>query len=301
MLLTRFAPTPSGYLHTGNAFSFILTWLLARLQGGKILLRIDDLDNERLRPAYLDDIFYSLDWLGLDYDFGPSGAADFYGQWSQHKRMDLYRAALTNLEPCLFACVCSRKQWQQASLDGQYPGTCIARQLPLASPDAVWRLLTPADAEICFRAAGCNTPRRERPADWMRHPVVRRKDGLPAYQLASVADDCHFGVNWVVRGQDLYASTVIQCYIAQKLGQVAFADITFYHHPLLKGADGKKLSKSAGSTALKTIAASSPSPAPIYEMLSAALLPQEPPARSASELLERTSISNILKINSFYP
>jgi glutamyl-tRNA synthetase len=297
MLLTRFAPTPSGYLHVGNAFSFIITWLLARLQGGRILLRIDDLDNERFRPEYLEDIFYSLDWLGLDYDLGPSGVADFHAEWSQHRRIDLYRQLLAKLSPHLFACNCSRRTWQEASTDGLYPGTCIAKKLPLETDNAVCRLLTPDNQLIIFHEAGKVEPVQASPSKWMRHPVLRRKNGLPAYQVASVADDCHFGINLVVRGADLFASTVAQCYIAACIGEERFQHINFLHHPLLKDAHGEKLSKSAGSLALKTIAGIEKKPAKIYEMLSALLLPTEVPACSARELLERITVSKILAIS----
>ena len=95
---TRFAPTPSGYLHLGNAWSLALTWLLARSRGGSIHLRIDDLDAARLRPEYLEDIFASLEWLGLDWDGGPRDPADFLARHSQRLRLDRYRAALDVLD-----------------------------------------------------------------------------------------------------------------------------------------------------------------------------------------------------------
>ncbi|MDW8205043.1 MAG: glutamate--tRNA ligase family protein [Cytophagales bacterium] len=294
MVLTRFAPTPSGYLHLGNAFSFVLTWLLARLQGGKILLRIDDLDNDRFRPEYLDDIFYSLEWLGLDYDLGPAGAADFYATWSQHKRLDLYYEALASLRSHLFACICSRKIWQQASPDGQYPGTCLLRELPLTAPHAAWRLVTPAQKTVGFTEVGKTEPTQASPCQWMRHPVLRRKDGLPAYQLASVIDDGHFGISLVVRGQDLFASTVIQTYLAECLGAKQFATIAFHHHPLLKNANGEKLSKSAGSLSLKAIAQQEKTPARIYALVSAALFSGKCTAQSAAELLSQVTIQDIL-------
>lgn len=297
MLLTRFAPTPSGYLHMGNAFSFIITWLLARLQGGKILLRIDDLDNERFRPEYLEDIFYSLEWLGLDYDIGPANVTDFYKEWSQHRRIDLYRQLLADLSPHLFACTCSRKMWQAASKDGQYPGTCIVKEMPLGTSDTVWRLVTPENRWIHFYELGKAALVQANPYEWMRYPVLQRKDLLPAYQVASVADDCHFGINLIVRGADLFASTILQCYIAECIGDTRFQHISFFHHPLLKDVHGEKLSKSAGSLALKTIAGIEKNPAKIYEIFSAALLPSEVPIRSAQELLQRASIDNLLKIN----
>lgn len=297
MLLTRFAPTPSGYLHIGNAFSFVITWLLARLQGGKILLRIDDLDNERFRPEYLDDIFYSLTWLGLDYDFGPFGVADFQAAWSQHRRTDLYQQLLQRLRPHLFACTCSRKTWQQASSDGQYPGSCIDKKLPLQHPETVWRLLTPDNQLISFFEIGNKQPIQAKPYELMRYPVLQRKNGLPAYQVASLSDDQHFGINLIVRGEDLMPSTAVQCYMAKLVGWQPFSNAVFLHHSLLKDAKGEKLSKSTGSLALKTIAANKKNPAKIYEIISAKLLPAEAPARSAIELLERTKIENIMKIS----
>ena len=103
---TRLAPTPSGYLHRGNLFSFALTWLLARKDGLQILLRIDDMDRARFRPEYLEDIFRSLDSLGINYDEGPSGPDDFHSRWSQMHRRELYDYALSQMrqDQLLFAC-----------------------------------------------------------------------------------------------------------------------------------------------------------------------------------------------------
>ena len=94
---TRIAPTPSGLLHEGNGTSFILTYALARAHQGQVVLRIDDLDAERMRLEYLDDIFRTLDWLGIDWDEGPSSVADFQLNWSQHHRLDLYQNILEKL------------------------------------------------------------------------------------------------------------------------------------------------------------------------------------------------------------
>ena len=97
MIRTRFAPTPSGYLHWGNALSFVITWLMARQHAGTVRLRIDDLDQSRVRPDFIEDIFRSLEWLGLDYDRGPSGPDDFARNESQVHRIDLYRELLAEL------------------------------------------------------------------------------------------------------------------------------------------------------------------------------------------------------------
>lgn len=233
-MVSRLAPTPSGYLHPGNGFSFVLTWLLVRRAGGRLLLRIDDLDNDRFRPDYLSDLFRALEWLGLDWDLGPSGPDDFMSHFSQRHRMPLYTGALEALAELgeLFACDCSRKQVQLQSSDGQYFGRCRERRLSLELHEVSWRLKTP----VPLVSASPETGRVPRPdADlvvlhdemrppvtvslWksMRDVVVRKRDGNPAYQLASVVDDLHFGVNWIVRGEDLAASSAFQCYLAERL------------------------------------------------------------------------------------
>ena len=99
-LRTRIAPTPSGFLHAGNGISFILTYVIARAFEGQILLRIDDLDAERMRPEYVEDIFKTLDWLGLEYDEGPTSPDDFYQNFSQHKRLDIYNHLIEKFSFC---------------------------------------------------------------------------------------------------------------------------------------------------------------------------------------------------------
>src|SRR5690606_41399145 len=123
MLVTRIAPTPSGLLHLGNAWSFTLTWLAARAAGGHVWLRIDDLDAARAQDEYLEDIFASLRWLGLDWDSGPRDVADFKARYSQTLRLDRYRAAVETLKAGghLYACTCTRSQLRGAG--PIYPGT----------------------------------------------------------------------------------------------------------------------------------------------------------------------------------
>lgn len=249
--ISRIAPTPSGYLHLGNALSFILTWLLIRKNGGVLHLRIDDLDGARKRDAYIEEVFRTLDWLQLDYDHGPSGPEEFARKYSQQYRMARYASLLSQLQESgqLFACTCSRKSIQSISSSGLYPGTCREKKLPFDTPLAAWRIRT-----------------QENPIRWndqvlgeqewnltekMRDFVVRRKDLTPAYQIASLADDIDMGVNLVVRGQDLLSSTAAQLFLAQALGSTEFEHIHWYHHPLLSRKDGSKLSKSNKAPALK--------------------------------------------------
>jgi glutamyl-tRNA synthetase len=249
MIITRIAPTPSGYLHQGNAFNFLLNWLLARSQRGKVLLRIDDLDAPRAKPEFINDVFETLDWLGIDYDIGPIGPDDLAAAWSQSHRLPLYHELLDNLKEHghLFACECSRKDLADSS--GVYPGTCLHKNIALDTPDVAWRINVEADAVIyftdCWQGAMQYALGQE-----MGSFVVRRRDGIPAYQIASLADDVHFGVSAMARGMDLLPSTAGQLYLAQLLGIDSFTQTQFYHHPLIMDNTGQKLSKSAGSVSL---------------------------------------------------
>lgn len=251
MLRTRIAPTPSGYLHLGNAFSFLLTSLIARKENGNILLRIDDIDSERTKPEYLQDIFESLEWLGIEWQEGPAGPDDFTENWSQHRRLDLYNSMLTQLreQQLLFACNCSRKKLESFKSHG-YPGICESLNLPMEEKETAWRLKVGAEESISFqdRILGAVTfPLGHEAGSF----VVRKKNGLPSYQLVSLEDDTHFRINCVVRGEDLIPSTAMQLYIADKLHLVGFRQAQFYHHKLQRDDSGQKLSKSAGSVSLQ--------------------------------------------------
>jgi glutamyl-tRNA synthetase len=251
MVRSRIAPTPSGYLHIGNLCSFIRTWLAVRQKQGKLLLRIDDIDNDRYRPEYLADIFDWLALLGLSYDEGPVSVADFEQHWSQQKRMAQYETILQRLAKtgAVYACNCSRKKIADLSEDGRYHGECRNKHLPLDLPGTVWRVHIPAQATVAWHDE-ISGMQEHHPAALMGDFVVRRKNGWPAYQVASLSDDLQYGINYIVRGADLLASTAAQLYLAQLLGENAFLQTSFAHHPLITDRDGAKLSKSAGSGAL---------------------------------------------------
>ncbi|WP_413670756.1 glutamate--tRNA ligase family protein [Mucilaginibacter sp. Mucisp86] len=244
---TRIAPTPSGFLHVGNILSFSITAALARKHGAKILLRIDDLDRARVNREYLTDIFDTLRFLEIPWDEGPQNAHDFQTGFSQIHRMHLYNETLEQLaaDGFVFACTCSRKQLSEIGTC-----TCLAKQIPLSTPEASWRLRTDNAVSLQIKTYNGTTIQTQLPAE-MENFVVRKKDGFPAYQLTSVIDDLLYGVDLIVRGEDLWASTLAQIQLANVLGKQAFNDIVFYHHPLLLEADGKKLSKSAGSTSIR--------------------------------------------------
>lgn len=264
----RLAPTPSGFLHPGNALNFTLNWLVARLApAGRLLLRIDDLDAERKRSEYVRDIFESLEWLGLDWDEGPASPEDFEAKWSQNRRIDLYNKFLQQLreQGLLFACAKSRRDL--APFDGAYPPEFRNQNLSLDTPGVTWRIATP-------------------PGFPLPDFAVRRRDGLPAYQLASLADDLFFGITHVLRGDDLQASTKAQRFLAEGLGREDFLAIRFLHHPLLRDARGEKLSKSAGAESLKAWRGKGGSPAEAFGLAAGLLGLARRDFATPSDLLE---------------
>lgn len=273
---TRIAPTPSGYLHLGNALSFALTAAMARRAGATILLRIDDLDRQRVQPAYVQDVFDTLTFLEIPWDEGPRDVAEFEKEYSQVHRMARYAAALMLLEEknTVFACNCSRSQL--AAEGGEaYPGTCLLQSIPLETPDVNWRVYTSGDRPLRMKTWPYNSVEARLPAA-MQNFVVRKKDGFPSYQLASVVDDHHFGVDLVVRGEDLYDSTLAQLYLANLLQDKTFLQTTFYHHPLLTKDGEVKLSKSASDTSIQYWRKEGKTAADIYTMIAGLLGHKEP-------------------------
>jgi glutamyl-tRNA synthetase len=171
-------------------------------------------------------------------------------------RLERYHRMLSQLAETgkVFACNCSRADIQRGSSDGQYPGYCRDKGLPLDTPDAAWRLRTEKD-DVAAWNDGILGMQRVELFNRVRDFIVRRRDGLPAYQLASVCDDEEYGINLIVRGMDLIDSTAAQLRLAAVLGLETFRSCRFYHHPLLQDESGEKLSKSAGSQSLKAMRA----------------------------------------------
>ncbi|WP_324672320.1 glutamate--tRNA ligase family protein [Hymenobacter sp. GOD-10R] len=288
----RFAPTPSGYLHLGNAVNFVLTWLLVRQAGGSLHLRIDDLDRARLRPAYLANIFHTLDWLGLDYDTGPRNPADFDQHYSQLHYLSDYQSLLEQLrqQPGLvYACTCSRTDILALAPDGRYPGTCRHRHLPLSTPGAAWRVHVPDTAEVSF-SDGWQGPTTVKLSHNLGDFVVRKKDGYPAYQIGSIIDDLRLGTTLIVRGADLLPSTAAQLWLAHQLPTTAAFNATrihFLHHPLLPGPDGHKLSKSQQQPLERGVVAQAEGPQVVYRAV-AQLLGLPPEAGLSLESLQQS-------------
>lgn len=266
---TRIAPTPSGYLHLGNVFSMAVTVALARHTGARVLLRIDDLDQQRVKRAYVEDIFETLDYLEIPYDEGPRNFQEYKREYSQLHRQGSYRNALQALggSGVVFACDCSRSAVLSRHAQGLYTGFCRYRELPLDTPEVNWRLITNEHRELAVGHVNGSTVYSPLPPE-MHYFVVRKKDGLPAYQLASVVDDLHFGVDLVVRGEDLWASTLAQYYLAGLVeGGDAFRRVKFWHHPLLTDSSGDKLSKSAGAMSVRYLRKQGISKTAIYRKI----------------------------------
>lgn len=243
---SRIAPTPSGLLHRGNAFNFLLTWTLVRQKQGTLHLRIDDLDFARRRKEYIEDIFESLRWLGIDWDSGPRNSAEQQNIFSQDLRLRRYHDLIQELidHGHCFACTCSRTEIGQV-----YPGTCEAKNLPLDEPGTSIRLRVPRDEIVQIRDRVTTSFAIGRETGSF---VIRRKDGLPSYQIASVADDEDMQMNLIVRGMDLLPSTAMQTLIAEKAGLLSFKNASFIHHNLIT-KNGEKLSKSAGAESLRVL------------------------------------------------
>lgn len=238
----RFAPTPSGRMHAGNVFSALMAWLGVRSAGGRMVLRIEDLDPRAHNREYARLLIDDMHWLGLDWDEGP---------YYQSERGDVYAQALDVLSKkgCTYPCFCTRAELHAASAphasDGTYvyAGTCrglsaeeVARRAEIRPPAT--RLRVPA-SDISFVDLVYGL-RHEVLSQDCGDFLVQRSDGIVAYQLAVVVDDALMGVTQVVRGRDLLGSTPRQMYIQELLG---YAHPTYAHVPLLVTPNGRRLSK----------------------------------------------------------
>lgn len=283
----RFAPTPSGYLHLGNLFSSLLAWLSAKSQGGKILLRNEDLDLERSRQVYVLQAQRDLESLGLFWDEGGDKGGP-HEPYDQSRRFDFYQSQLEKLETqrLVYPCFCTRAQLHAASAphasDGEllYAGTCrnltpeqVAQQSQTRSP--ALRLQVPEET-ISFVDLHYGPQQQYLPTGCGDF-ILRRSDGVYAYQLAVVADDAAMGVTEVVRGSDLLSSTPRQILLYRLLG---FSPPQFAHTPLLLAPGGRRLSKRDGDQSLSGLLAKGLTPQDVVGRLAflAGLLPEPQPA-----------------------
>lgn len=236
----RFAPSPTGRMHLGNVFSALLSWLSIKAQGGKWVLRIEDIDPQRSRMEYADLIMSDLEWLGLTWDEGP-----FY----QSERGEIYEAELQKLADrgMTYPCYCTRADILATQAphesDGRvvYKRTCRNLKPGTHSGPAAIRMRVPEEGEgIVSFVDGHYGEQTVDLTTQCGDFIVRRKDGAWAYQLAVVVDDALMGITEVVRGRDLLLSSPQQIYLAKELG---FAPPRFTHLPLLCNTEGQRLSK----------------------------------------------------------
>jgi glutamyl-tRNA synthetase len=248
---TRLAPSPTGALHLGNARTFLVNWALARQCRWEIVLRIEDLDSPRVKPAAAAEAIDVLGWLGLDWDEGP-----------YYQRHDLapYCAALERLaaQGDVYPCRCTRREIEAAALSAphgdeherRYSGTCRPLQKPPLPPDAqddpgaAWRVRVPEGVtKFDDHFVG---PHEHNIQATTGDFLVATKEGLPSYQLAVVVDDAQQRVDRVVRGDDLLGSTHRQVLLQQRLGLGPPPE--YYHLPLVVGPDGHRLAKRHGDS-----------------------------------------------------
>jgi glutamyl-tRNA synthetase len=302
MIRGRFAPTPSGMLHIGNARTALLAWLQTRQAGGSFVLRMEDIDRPRSRPEIATAILEDLRWLGLLWDEGPDCGGP-YSPYTQSEREGLYQEALDRLASAgaLYPCYCSRAELQAiasaphglVSEGSAYPGTC--------------RHLTPA--ERAERAARKQPSLRFRmpvaPTEFVdlvqgpqRFPggaggdfVVRRADGIWGYQLAVVVDDGAMGVTHVLRGADLLDSTPRQIRLYEALGLPV---PVFAHVPLLLGPDGNRLAKRHGAVSVAAMRAAGTPPERVIGYLAflSGLLDRPEPVKAA-ELIPHFDLARV--------
>lgn len=248
-VVTRFAPSPTGRLHVGHAYSAIRAHDHARSRGGRLLLRIEDIDGTRSRPEHVAAILLDLAWLGLTWDGEVI---------HQSRRLDRYAAALERLRAMglLYPCFCTRAEIAEAMSAPHgaaplYPGTCRAIVEPDLSRPHAWRL----DMAAAVARAGAlewSDAGRIVPGDPLAlgDVVLARKDAPASYHLAVTVDDAAQGVTDVVRGVDLFAATHVHRLLQALLGLPV---PRWHHHALLTGADGERLAKRHGAPALAVL------------------------------------------------
>jgi glutamyl-tRNA synthetase len=254
----RLAPSPTGAQHIGNARTYLIAWLLARSRGGRVMLRLEDIDSPRIKPGAAQEALSDLRWLGLDWDAEPM---------IQSHRLAAYRGALDRLRQLdlVYPCTCTRSDVERAASaphaehEGPvYPGTCAGR----TASDAE----SLGDRPFCWRFRAGDAPSEFHDGfrgDIRVQPSLSGGDfvvwkatspggppSMPAYQLAVVVDDAAQGVTEVVRGDDLIPSTPRQLLLYRALGLKPPA---FFHVPLVVGPDGRRLAKRHGDTRLAAL------------------------------------------------
>jgi glutamyl-tRNA synthetase len=277
----RLAPSPTGYLHLGHASTFWTAQERCRIHHGTLILRNEDLDRDRCRPAFVEAMFDDLRWFGLEWQEGPDVGGSL-GPYLQSARLDRYAAALEQLHDggWIYPCTCSRRDIlnalaapHPADEEPIYPGTCRNRRIsdfrfrisdwlnrqPVSrdpQPKVSWRFRVPDGETVAF-VDGHFGPQSFVAGRDFGDFVVWRHDHLPAYQLAVVVDDAAMQITEVVRGADLLLSAARQLLLYRALNLVPPA---FYHCPLLTDEQGRRLAKRHDARSLRTLRAEGAEP-----------------------------------------
>lgn len=274
----RLAPSPTGALHLGNVRTFMIAWLRARSQGGKVIFRMEDLDHPKDKPGAAEQAVKDLRWLGFDWD----------EEYVQSERKAVYREALEALRATglVYPCVCSRRDVesaQSAPHAGEqlyYPGTCRGRfrtwQEAVEFKHRVtetqrdkpcWRFRVPENAVVSFDDAFAGRYEQNVPKTLGDFPLARDEFGA-GYTLACTVDDLLMGVTEVVRGDDLLPATPAQILLAQAL-RLCDSALGYCHVPLVVGKDGKRLAKRHGDTRIASYREQGKTPEEILGFLAA--------------------------------
>lgn len=292
-IVGRLAPSPTGAQHVGNARTYLLAWLSIRSRGGRLILRMEDLDSPRVKAGADRQAYEDLRWLGLNWDEGPDVGGP-HAPYVQTARLDLYRDAFEKLKAAerVYPCTCSRSDVAaaasapHASHEGPvYPKTCATRCVAdaahLSGQPFAWRFRM-SEEKIVLRDAIAGSQSCQ-VAKELGDFVIAKSDGTPGYQLAVVVDDHAMGVDEVLRGDDLLPSAFRQEEIYRFSGWQA---PRWVHVPLVVGPDGRRLAKRHGDTRLATLRDEGVAPERLVGLLawSSGLLAEPRPIR-ASDLL----------------
>jgi glutamyl-tRNA synthetase len=255
----RLAPSPTGFLHLGHARTFWAAQIRARLHGGELILRNDDLDSTRFKMEFVNAMLEDLHWFGFEWSEGPDCGGPF-APYNQSERISFYRAALEKLRAggFIYPCTCSRKDIQAAITaphpendeEPIYPGTCREnRKSEIANRKFSWRFRVPDGETISFVDGNCGKQKFVAGKDFGDF-VVWRHDGVPAYQLSCAVDDAAMQITEVVRGADLLVSTARQILIFRALG---WPPPKFFHCELMRDDRGERLAKRHDALSLRTL------------------------------------------------
>ena len=300
MVRVRFAPSPTGYLHVGNARTAILNYLFVKKMKGTFILRIEDTDVERSRTIFIESIISDLSWLGINFDEGP---------YLQSKRIEIYRGYAERLinEGFAYKCFCSkerlrelRKEMEKIREPPRYDGTCRnlseseRKRLELSGKPYVIRFLAPNRA-IEFRDLIFGSVKF--PAGYVDDFVLIKGNGTPSYNFAAAIDDMVMGITHVIRGKDHISNTPKQILIFKVFGK---EHPQYAHHPLLVGKDGRPLSKREGSNEIKSLKENGILPEAILNFLGVLGRRVEKEVMDLDELISSFSLESISRSDAIF-